>query len=70
MPGMDGLEAMRRIRAHPTRGRGHVIIALTALAMANDSERYLTAGERLFKQAHGVDGVRQAIEAQLQRNVA
>ncbi len=45
MPGMDGMETMRRLRAHSDRHLAQTpIIAVTALAMTGDREKCLEAG--------------------------
>jgi CheY-like chemotaxis protein len=43
MPGMDGFELTRRLKADPAT-RGMVILALTAYAMKGDEERAREAG--------------------------
>jgi two-component system cell cycle response regulator DivK len=48
LPGMDGLEASRRLKADPATA-GIPIIALTAHAMAEDREKALAAGCNEFE---------------------
>ncbi len=43
LPGIDGTEAMRRIRAHP-RGQELPVVAVTAFAMSADREQVSSAG--------------------------
>ena len=43
MPGMDGIAALRRLRADP-RTAGIKVVALTALAMKGDAERLIGEG--------------------------
>jgi two-component system, cell cycle response regulator DivK len=47
LPGIDGIEALRRIRAD-TKAASIPIVALTASVMANDRERFDKAGFDAF----------------------
>jgi PAS domain S-box-containing protein len=68
MPGMDGLEATRRIRAQTNLAQ-IPIIALTALAMPGDRERCLEAGaDEYLSKPVGLKGLMTAIEAHLSRD--
>jgi two-component system, cell cycle response regulator DivK len=43
LPGMDGVQALARLRSHPAT-RHIPVIAVTAFAMKDDRERFLAAG--------------------------
>jgi CheY-like chemotaxis protein len=43
LPGIDGIEALRRLRADPAT-KGVPVVAVTAFAMRNDRDRTLRAG--------------------------
>ena len=67
MPGMDGLEAIRRLRAEPAM-RAIPILALTALAMPGDRERCLSAGaDDYLSKPVSLRLLQQTIDAHLQR---
>ena len=64
---MDGMEAIRRIRLLPGL-REVPIVALTALAMAGDRERFLEAGATEYvSKPISLDQFRQTIESLLNR---
>jgi CheY-like chemotaxis protein len=70
MPGMDGLEATRRIRAlEKAAGDGQMaIVALTANAYAEDREACLAAGmDALLVKPLDRDRLREALDAAARR---
>ncbi len=68
MPGMDGLEATRRIRAGETDGPPTSIVALTANAYAEDREACLAAGmDALLVKPLDRERLREALEAAARR---
>ncbi len=70
MPGMDGLEAIQRIRANHTLGM-LPIIALTALAMPGDRERCLAAGaDDYLSKPVSLKGLVATIDTHLHRAAA
>jgi CheY-like chemotaxis protein/anti-sigma regulatory factor (Ser/Thr protein kinase) len=70
MPGMDGIEATRRIRAQGSL-MSIPIIALTALAMPGDRERCLEAGaDDYLSKPVSLKGLAAAIETLLGRHAA
>jgi signal transduction histidine kinase/CheY-like chemotaxis protein len=67
MPGMDGMEAIRRIRANESVQRTP-IIAITALAMVGDRERCLEAGaDEYLSKPVGFDHLYQVMREMLRR---
>jgi CheY-like chemotaxis protein len=66
MPGMDGLQAIRRLRAAPIC-QSIPIIALTALAMPGDKERCLDAGANDYlTKPVSLKNLIEAVQSQLQ----
>ena len=67
LPGLDGIEVIRRLRASAT-ARRVPIVALTALAMPGDRERILAAGADLYvRKPFSLAGLVSTVEGLLAR---
>jgi two-component system cell cycle response regulator DivK len=65
LPGMDGVQALSRLRADPTT-RDIPVIALTAFAMKTDRERFLAAGfDRYVEKPLDIRELRRQVAAVL-----
>jgi CheY-like chemotaxis protein len=65
LPGMDGMQALDRLRADPTT-RDIPVIALTAFAMKADRERFLAAGfDRYVAKPLDIHDLRRQVAAAL-----
>lgn len=68
LPGMDGLELTRRLRADE-RTKGVAIVAVTAYAMKGDEARILDAGcDGYVSKPIDVDELPRVVAAQLQKS--
>lgn len=68
LPGMDGLELTRRLKADP-RYAGTLVIAVSAYAMKHDAEKALAAGcDAYVTKPIDVDALPKLIAARLARS--
>ena len=66
MPGLDGYETTRRLRARSTTTRGPTVVAMTAFAMADDRQRCLDAGmDDYVSKPVGLERIREVLNDHL-----
>ncbi len=73
MPVMDGIEAAKLIREHEASSGGHIpIIAMTALAMAEDRENFLAAGmdDYISKPIEGEAQIFETVTRHIQNKIS